>query len=130
MRTPYGKEVLVESGMIFAERGYNVLCVDSRGRFGSSGDFFPVENEILDAESCMRFLEGQPWHNGLFGTHGVSYNGFCTYTNLEVAGRHAEGMGLGAIAPIMASARLRPVLYIGTPGVLNLELAVRWLWIV
>ena len=46
LRTPYKRENWLQAGRVYAERGYHCLVQDTRGRFGSSGDFFPVAHEV------------------------------------------------------------------------------------
>eukprot|EP00965_Chrysotila_dentata_P134003 4431438-Pleurochrysis_carterae.AAC.1 len=76
IRNPYGNHsaVGVEWGqIILAERGYAVLLQDTRGRFGSDGDFVPVENEREDGAETVRWVRQQPWCNGKVAVFGISY---------------------------------------------------------
>ena len=53
IRTPYRRENALNLGWVYAERGYHVLVQDTRGRFGSTGEFFPVANEIEDGRATV-----------------------------------------------------------------------------
>ena len=65
--------------MFLAERGYAVLFQDTRGRFGSDGDFVPVEHEKEDGAATVRWVRSQPWCDGRIGVFGPSYLGFTTW---------------------------------------------------
>ena len=43
VRTPYGAKAGNRVGHLFVERGFNLLYQDTRGRFDSGGEFFPVQ---------------------------------------------------------------------------------------
>jgi putative CocE/NonD family hydrolase len=64
VRTPYNRDSLAPWGARFAERGYHFVAQDTRGRFGSTGDFFPVLHEAEDGAATIQWLEQQPWCNG------------------------------------------------------------------
>jgi len=126
IRTPYDKDnSFLGSRMahIFAERGYACLVQDTRGRFGSGGDFFPIAHEVKDGTQTVRWLRQQPWSNGKVGTYGVSYLGLTAYA--------ASGGGepVDACVPIMASARLYPILFHGGHS-FAFDLVIRWIWLV
>eukprot|EP00928_Gymnodinium_smaydae_P023326 TRINITY_DN19292_c0_g2_i1.p1 TRINITY_DN19292_c0_g2~~TRINITY_DN19292_c0_g2_i1.p1 ORF type:complete len:644 (-),score=35.10 TRINITY_DN19292_c0_g2_i1:238-2115(-) len=125
MRTPYGKDGLKRSGKTFAERGYVVVLVDCRGRSESGGSFFPIQNEVADAEAIIEWIMNQDWYNGRIGVHGVSYNGFCAFAAL--GGKHADK--ITCIGSMVSSSRLFPIIY-DASGAMNWELAIRWLWLV
>src|SRR6202161_2226776 len=65
VRSPYGRRQLV--GMLFgrllAERGLQVVIQSVRGTFGSGGEFSPFD-EHDDGLATVRWLAGQPWHDG------------------------------------------------------------------
>jgi putative CocE/NonD family hydrolase len=84
IRTPYGRNR--SSGITgflpdfvaqrFAERGYNVVVQDVRGRFDSGGEFVPFVNEASDGRATLDWLERQSWFNGVLGMWGQSYLGY------------------------------------------------------
>jgi uncharacterized protein len=84
IRTPYGRNRKSGvSGLLpdfvaqrFAERGYNVVVQDVRGRFDSGGEFIPFVNEASDGRATLDWLERQTWFNGVLGMWGQSYLGY------------------------------------------------------
>lgn len=80
LRTPYGKIQYKNVGLFFAERGYATVIQDVRGKFESSGDFFPFQNERVDGLSTLDWVAKQTWSNGEIGMFGVSYPAFCALT--------------------------------------------------
>ncbi len=80
LRTPYGKFQYENVGLFFAERGYATVIQDVRGKFESSGHFFPFQNERIDGLSTLDWISQQAWSNGAIGMFGVSYPAFCALT--------------------------------------------------
>ncbi|MEW5873315.1 MAG: CocE/NonD family hydrolase [Chloroflexota bacterium] len=84
MRTPYGRSGSAGwSGLLpdflaqrFAERGYNVIVQDVRGRFDSQGEFDPFTYEVSDGRATLAWIEKQNWFNGVLGMWGQSYLGY------------------------------------------------------
>jgi hypothetical protein len=62
-----------------ARRGYAVVAVDSRGRYGSEGVFRPFDNEIDDTFDAVAWAASQPWSNGKVGLTGISYLGWTSF---------------------------------------------------
>ena len=77
-----------------ARRGYAVVAVDSRGRYGSEGVFQPFDDEIDNTFDAVAWAGSQPWSNGKVGLTGISYLGWTSYS----AGI-ASPPGLVAIMP-------------------------------
>lgn len=124
IRTPYARQNWVRMAKIFSSRGYYVLVQDTRGRFGSSGDFFPVKNEIEDGQLTIKWVREQRWCNQKVGTYGVSYMGL---TALAAA----TGTGMSRVDcafPVFASSRIFPI--IKPHGSIAIDLGLRWLYIV
>ena len=124
-RTPYGRHGIVPSLRIHVERGFACLAVDSRGRFSSDGSFFPIRDEQKDAHIVVEWALSQKWCSGKIGVCGASYNGFCAYSAL--ASKHRQN--IAAVIPIVSGSRMFSVL-MRSGGAMNLEMAVRWLWLV
>lgn len=80
LRTPYGKFQYEQVGQFFASRGYATVIQDVRGKFGSSGDFFPFQHERTDGLSTLDWISQQAWSNSEIGMFGVSYPAFCALT--------------------------------------------------
>src|SRR6266568_5931524 len=77
-RTPYGKEFALKDYTTFraaVARGYAVVVQDVRGRYASSGEFVPYQNEGRDGYDTIEWTAKQPWSSGAVGTFGLSYTG-------------------------------------------------------
>ncbi len=79
-RTPYDKKFPLISSLTLdairaANRGYNVVFVDCRGRFASEGVFTCFVDEGRDGYDTIEHVARQPWANGKVGTFGASYMG-------------------------------------------------------
>ncbi len=79
-RTPYDKKFpQIAYNMLdvirAAERGYNVMIVDCRGRFASDGVFTCFVDEGRDGYDTIEWAARQPWADGQVGMFGASYVG-------------------------------------------------------
>lgn len=78
-RTPYGKSALQPPLAIHAaqaaEAGFAVVFQDTRGRFGSEGDFYPLRHEGADGYDTVEWVAARPWCSGAIGMSGPSYLG-------------------------------------------------------
>jgi uncharacterized protein len=79
-RTPYDKALPLISGLTLdairaAQRGYNVVFVDSRGCFASEGTFNCFTDDPRDGYDTVEHLARQPWADGKVGMFGASYMG-------------------------------------------------------
>lgn len=75
-RLPYARRG--PTGLIFramAERGYQVVTVNVRGTFGSTGEWRPFFNESEDGAAVLDWLAAQPWFVPRVGLIGASYYG-------------------------------------------------------
>src|SRR2546428_5388940 len=81
LRRPYGKhQVLSPSDHdYFVPRGYVVIVQDTRGRFESEGEFYPLIDEPLDGYDTVEWAATLPYANGRVGTLGQSYLGAVQY---------------------------------------------------
>lgn len=120
VRTPYDRRLSFFHVQRIAERGYNVLVQDVRGRFGSAGIFEPFVNEQQDGLDTIRWLEQQPWFDGRLGMWGSSYLG---YVQWAVAVQNPPA--LKAIVPVTTTSR--GVESAAPPGVYPFELLMRWI---
>ncbi len=121
IRTPYSRSSLARWGMRFAERGYHLVTQDTRGRFGSTGEFFPMLHEAHDGAATVEWIERQPWCDGRVGMTGVSYLGLCS-----LAAMREEVPALRAVAPIFAATDLYAVMFGREGGAAHVELLFRW----
>jgi len=129
LRTPYGRGARVApSGMMmnfvaqrFAERGYNVLVQDMRGRFGSQGDFVPFIDEAADGRATLEWIERQDWFNGVLGMWGASYMGYAQW-----AAAIGASPALKALVPAVSSSNM-PVSFLNQ-GAFGLDTTLRWMY--
>ena len=86
---------------VIAERGYQVVYQNCRGRWGSGGDFEPFRNEREDGLATLRWISEQPWFSGSVSMYGLSYWGYAQL---------ALGAGappfLKALVPQMSASRI------------------------
>lgn len=107
-RLPYDKEQLVflvlnlNIKRIF-EAGYAIVIQDTRGRYASEGEFYPVTAEANDGADTIAWAARQPWSSGQVGMYGVSYQGI---TQWQAAS--AQPPALKAIAPTHAPTAIYP----------------------
>ncbi len=125
VRTPYGIGwnpplfMMPVVARILAGRGYNVIAQDTRGRYGSDGEFYPFIHESNDGEDTAAWIADQPWFDGRLGMWGPSYLG---YTQWAVARRAPEY--LRALVPIVTSTDFHGTFYPG--GAFSLVTSLRW----
>lgn len=124
MRQPYGRDiastVVYAHPVWFAQRGYNVVVQDVRGRGDSTGDFYPFRNEQQDGAETIAWLRTLPKSNGKIGMYGFSYQGMTQW--LAAA---AQPEGLLCIAPAQTAHDLyRGWFY--NHGVLRLASSLGW----
>lgn len=124
IRTPYGKRH--DWGQWdLALQGYAVLVQDTRGRFGSDGQFVPVADELNDGAATIAWLCEQPWYNGKLAVTGISYMGFTAWA---CAGGQ-ESDEVCAVVPVCSQSRVRMAAFL-PEGAVALELMVLWLYLV
>jgi putative CocE/NonD family hydrolase len=73
-RTPYDRRSPV-TGLLLASHGYVVVLQDTRGRFGSGGEFYPFRHEAEDGFDTVEWAAALPYSNGKVGMFGGSYVG-------------------------------------------------------
>lgn len=74
-RTPYNRAGEAPGATMLASHGYIVVTQDTRGRFGSGGEFYPFLNESLDGYDSVEWAAALPGSNGKVGMFGGSYVG-------------------------------------------------------
>lgn len=129
IRTPYGRNpasgpsglAIAFAARRFAERGYNVLVQDVRGRYDSPGEFAPFFHEAEDGRATLDWLEKQPWFNGVLGMWGPSYLGY-----VQWAVASGAPLYLKALMPIVSGSQLA-VLGI-RDGALAADMLLRWVY--
>jgi len=123
-RLPYGKDLALGTSSLdpvqAARRGFMVVVQDTRGRFTSDGDWYPMVNEALDGVDTIAWAAGLPGSNGRVGMYGASYFGFTQWS----AAVHAPP-ALKAMAPFITwSEPLNGLFFRGGA----IELGTAWSW--
>ena len=95
VRTPYGRAQHVTEARFWASHGYAVVVQDTRGKFGSGGEYVPFLHEYADGAATLDWITAREWSNGDVGMYGSSYLAFCEL--VLAASRHPA---LKSIIPI------------------------------
>ena len=106
MRTPYNKNVYQGAktpARRFAARGYAVVAQDTRGKFGSEGEYRVQTDDRNDGYDTLEWITKQSWSNGKIGTYGCSYLGEVQYLLAKM--RHPSHL---AMIPQSASGATGP----------------------
>ena len=124
IRTPYGRANLLThfTAQRLAERGYNVVCQDVRGRFDSDGEFEPYVHEAADGQTTIEWIVQQPWSDGQVAMWGQSYVGYVQWA-AAAAATASPTPHLKALVPTITMAHLG---YDGQRP-LTLDRTLRWL---
>jgi putative CocE/NonD family hydrolase len=72
-RSPYNKNGERRRGIYFAQHGYILIAQDTRGRYASEGEPYPLIHEGRDGYDTIEWAAAQSWSNGKVGTTGASY---------------------------------------------------------
>jgi putative CocE/NonD family hydrolase len=101
MRVPYDKTAATPLNYVdyFVPRGYVVVVQDTRGRYTSEGEYYPLVHEAADGYDSVEWAATLPWANGRVGTAGQSYHGATQYLL-----PHTRPPHLACQVPISASA--------------------------
>jgi len=79
-RLPYGKDFPLGTSVLdpvqAARRGYIVVVQDTRGRFSSEGQWYPLRDEGPDSYDSVEWAAALAGSNGKVGMYGASYFGF------------------------------------------------------
>ena len=80
LRIPYNKDAaqtyVYAHPAWYARHGYAVLVQDSRGRYASEGEFYPLRQDGEDGFDTIEWCAAQPWCDGKLGMMGISWGGF------------------------------------------------------
>jgi hypothetical protein len=106
-------------GRFWAEHGYTVVIQGTRGRYLSSGQYYPFRYERQDGIETLQWISRQAWSNGRIGMWGGSYFG---YTQWVVADQ--TNPGPSALQIQIASTDFYGMFYPG--GAFSLESALYW----
>ncbi len=106
-------------GRAWAERGYTVVIQGTRGRYDSSGKFYPLTFERKDGTETLQWLEKQSWFNGQIVTWGGSTFG---HTQWAICDRKSPGPL--AMNVYLSSTDFYDMFYPG--GAFSLQSALSW----
>ncbi|MFI6759820.1 CocE/NonD family hydrolase [Micromonospora sp. NPDC050417] len=124
VRTPYSKQdpgiFATLNPLAAVRRGYVVVLQDTRGRYGSEGEWEPLRHEQADGYDSVRWAAALPGANGLVGMYGPSYLGNAQW--MAAAGKPPE---LKAIAPAFTWSEPFDGLF-GRGGAIELGLGANW----
>lgn len=120
IRTPYKKENMGSLiAEFFAANGYAAVVQDTRGRFGSEGDFLPFIHERKDGLETLDWISEQDWSGDGIGVWGPSYLGYCGL--ILAISRHPA---LKTVINISGVGDIDPVIFPG--GAFHLMAALPW----
>lgn len=115
--SPYSRTQIQNRAEAWALRGYAVVFVDSRGTFGSEGEYYPYVNEGRDAFDVQQWIGRQPWSDGKVGMWGKSYPAFIELLSAPFGSPHLQ-----AVIPVSSqSDNFSNIWY--SNGLLNLGIA-------
>jgi putative CocE/NonD family hydrolase len=117
--TPYTSDDAHQRGKFFADHGYSYLNVNTRGRGGSGGEFWPLEQDGPDGYDVVQWISRQSWCDGRVGMRGGSYRGMVQWQTLKE--------GPEALRTIVPTASVQPGWDYPNPSGIFLSYAARWL---
>ncbi len=124
-RLPYGKDFPLGTSVLdpvkAARQGYLVVVQDTRGRFTSEGDWYPLRDEGPDSYDTIEWATTLPGSNGKVGMYGASYFGFTQW-----AGAIQNPPHLAAIFPYVTWANPHEGVF-SRGGALELGIQASWL---
>ncbi|MDQ6522797.1 CocE/NonD family hydrolase [Nocardioides sp. LHD-245] len=124
-RTPYGRRAITSDVLRPVDclhGGFAAVCQDTRGRFGSEGDWEPImwDQEALDAYDTVEWVARQEWCDGRVILAGTSYGGIVSFL-----GAAQRPPSLAGVAAAMVTSGSRDLRELG--GAMRLEQVVSWL---
>ena len=98
-RQPYDKRVaqtyVYDHPAVYARHGYAVVIEDSRGRYASEGEFYPLRLDAEDGYDTIEWCAGQPWCDGRVGSFGFSIPGVNQLLAASLQPPHLAAMAPG-----------------------------------
>jgi len=91
-RSPYNKNGESGRGNFFARHGYVFVAQDTRGRYKSEGEPYPLVGEGRDGYDTIEWAAAQPWSDGNVGTTGASYLAMDQYASAIERPPHLSAM--------------------------------------
>ena len=74
-RTPYHRAGALRLAQVYTEWGYAYVVQDTRGKYDSEGEFYPLVDEARDGHDTLEWIAEQKWCNERIGLVGRSYLG-------------------------------------------------------
>jgi putative CocE/NonD family hydrolase len=124
LRIPYNKDAaqtyVYAHPAWYARHGYAVLVQDSRGRYASEGEFYPLRLDGEDGHDTIEWCAAQPWCDGRVGSYGFSIPGIN-----QLLAAHLRPPALKTAIPAFYPAGMHDgFLYVG--GALSLATLAQW----
>lgn len=124
VRIPFSKslknsQIASIVGHLWAERGYTAVIQGTRGRYRSTGSYYPLIHERKDGIETLAWLAEQPWYDGQIATWGGSAFG---YTQWAVSDQ--KDPGPDAMMIYESSTDFHRMFYPG--GAFSLHTALTW----
>jgi uncharacterized protein len=91
-RTPYNKDGSARNADFFAKNGYVVVVQDSRGLYGSDGEWRPYVDEGQDGYDTQQWIGQQKWCNGKIGMFGRSYPAYTQVVTAPYRSSYLKGI--------------------------------------
>src|SRR5215467_3897604 len=95
-RLPYGKDFPLGTSILdpvkAARQGYIVVVQDTRGRFTSEGEWYPLRDEGPDGYDSVEWAAALPGSNGKVGLYGASYFGFTQWAGAIQSPPHLSAL--------------------------------------
>jgi putative CocE/NonD family hydrolase len=124
-RLPYGKDFPLGSSVLdpvkAARAGYIVVVQDTRGRFTSEGEWYPLRDEGPDGYDSVEWGAALPGSTGKVGMYGASYFGFTQWASALQQPPH-----LAALFPYVTWAHPHDGVF-SRGGALELGIQAGWL---
>ena len=98
LRIPYNKDAaqtyVYAHPAWYARHGYAVLVQDSRGRYASEGEFYPLRLDAEDGYDTIEWCAAQPWCDGQVGSYGFSIPGINQLLAAHLRGERPPALDL------------------------------------
>ena len=87
--TPYTSDDAHERASFFARHGYVFVNANTRGRGGSEGESWPLEQDGPDGHDLVQWISQQQWCDGRVAMRGGSYRGMVQWQTMRESPRYS-----------------------------------------